>query len=272
MKFVIFSDIHYMQGEKPLCNWYKNTKRKLTELATPIMEKLIAQINAMKPDLVVNLGDLIEDLNDHDADVKNLEHIWNMLKSITPPFYSITGNHDLRTLSRAEVAHIMGYKNPTFSVDARGYHFVFLGLSSTIEKTDNLGGIKKTRVLPEEDLAWLRADLKKNKLPCVVFHHYGLAEDDMRGNWWFEANPQNADLKNRAEVKAILKTDPNLLCVFSGHQHWTKTIIEDGIPYHVIGSLTEDINGNGVPDGIWFEVDLKDRDVKITKHKVEVKV
>lgn len=76
----------------------------------------------------------------------------------------------------------------------------------------------------------------------------------MKGNWWFENCPQYAVLGNRKEIKDILNKDKNLIAVFSGHQHWTKKLIENGVNYYVLGSLTENINDNGVPDGVYYEV------------------
>lgn len=115
-KLVIFSDIHYAP-EKPVNNG-SVIDRKLTECALPIIEKLINKINnEIKPDVAINLGDLVEDFNDHDKDIINLNFIWNMLKDIEVPFYSLAGNHDLRSMSsRTEVEQIMEYEHSTFSV------------------------------------------------------------------------------------------------------------------------------------------------------------
>jgi hypothetical protein len=167
-----------------------------------------------------------------------------------------------------EVAKIMGYDNPTFSKDIGGYHFVFLGLSNKQMREDPNSDYIMKKALSKEDLEWLENDIAKNKLPSLVFIHHGLAEDEMKGNWWFEKVPSGALLHNRDEVKEILKNDKNLLAVFSGHQHWTKSIIENGITYHVVGSLTENINNDGKPDGIWFEVDIIGKELQITKHNI----
>lgn len=140
-KIVIFSDIHYAP-EKPIKSW-SNTERKLTQYAIPLLEKLIDKIdNEIKPDIAINLGDLVEDFNNHDKDIINLNFIWKFLKNIKIPFYSVTGNHDLRSMnSRIEVEKIMGYKHSTFSIDMRGYHFIFLGL----DVNTNLGKDKQYR-------------------------------------------------------------------------------------------------------------------------------
>lgn len=58
MKLIIFSDIHYSSQNETS----SKENRKLTQYAVPIVNKLINMINnSFKPDLVVNLGDLIED-------------------------------------------------------------------------------------------------------------------------------------------------------------------------------------------------------------------
>ena len=77
-----------------------------------------------------------------------------------------------------------------------GYHLVFLGLSPEEKLSQNNGGILKTRELSKKDLDWLKHDLSTNSLPTLVFIHYGLAEDNMVGNWWFEENTEHALLKN----------------------------------------------------------------------------
>lgn len=269
-KLVIFSDIHYAP-EKPVNNG-SIIDRKLMEYAVPLLEQLTDRINnEIKPDVAINLGDLVEDFNDHDKDIINLNFIWNLLKNIEVPFYSLAGNHDLRSMSsRTEVEYIMGYKHSTFSLDMLGYHFVFLGLDVNESLDVEFGGILKTQFISNEDLEWLKNDLEKNNLPSIIFTHFGIAEDNMKGNWWFEVNPEHALLGNRKEVKEILKQDKNLIAVFSGHQHWTKKIVEDGIRYYVVGSLTENIHDDGVPDGVYFEVNLEGNKIEVKENHIKL--
>lgn len=262
MKLIIFSDIHYGPKDR---GWHKGLKRKLTQYAEPLTKELIKKINKIKPDGVIILGDLIEDMKDNKLDKINLKKIYSVIKTINVPYYLLAGNHDLRTLSRADFEEATELKDWTFSKDVNGYHLVFLGLSSDDNLSQDNGGILKTRELSKEDVNWLKSDLTNNSLPTLVFIHYGLAEDNMVGNWWFEENPEHALLQNRKEVKEILEKSGNVLAVFSGHQHWTKTITENGIPYHVLGSLTEDFDFNGKPDGIWFMVDIDEKDLRITE-------
>lgn len=270
MKLVVFSDIHY--APEPPINNGSIIDRKLTQYSIPILKKLIDTINhSIKPDVAVNLGDLIEDFKDHDKDIVNLNYIWNILKQIETPFYSTIGNHDLRSMqSRKEVEQIMGYQNSTFSVDIKGYHLIFLSLTINTQIGTEEGGIQKTRVVSQEDLEWLRNDLKQNNLPCLLFTHYGITEDDMIGNWWFEKCPNSALFENRREIKDILTSDKNIIAVFSGHQHWTKETIEDGLKYYVVGSLIEDIKEDGIPDGVYLVIEITKRTIKVEEHHIRL--
>jgi len=270
MKLVIFSDIHYAPEKDT--NDGPKAGRKLIQYSIPIVKKLINEINdSIHPDVAINLGDLIEDCKDHDEDIINLSFMWDILKEIRAPFYSTIGNHDLFSMqSEKEVEKVMGYEDSTFSVDSNGYHLIFLGLIVNTQVDPGYGGTSKTRSMSNEDIEWLKKDLEQNHLPCIVFTHYGIAEDDMKGNYWFEECPNSALLENRKEVKDILKSDNNLIAVFSGHQHWTKKIIEDGVSYYVIGSLTENINDEGVPDGVYFEVDIEQDKLKVNEHHIRL--
>ncbi len=269
-KIVIFSDLHYAP-EKPIKNG-SIIERKLIEYAEPLLEKLIDKINnEIKPDLIINLGDLVEDFNDHDKDILNLNYIWNKLKSIEGKFYSCIGNHDLRSMSsRKEVEQIMEYEHSTFSFDIFGMHIVILGTYVNNDIGTASGGILKTQFISKEDLEWLKADLNKNSLPTIICTHFGVAEDNMKGNWWFESCPEHALLGNRKELKKIIKNNENILAVFSGHQHWTKYINEEEISYYILGSMTENINDDGVPDGVYFIVEFDGKNIEVVEKNIRL--
>ena len=187
------------------------------------------------------------------------------------PFYAVLGNHDLRSMSfREEVEDIMGYGHSTFSINIKGYHLVFLGLDVRHDLGTIEGGIIKTQFISNDDLEWLKKDLKENEMPCIIFNHFGIAEDDMIGNWWFESCPEKALLANRKELKEILKIRNNIIGVFSGHQHWTKRIREDNVDYYVVGSIIENINNDGIPDGIYFEVNIEDNKMNVIEKHIKL--
>lgn len=199
-KLIIFSDIHYIDKESDKKD--VKIKRKLTQYAVDILDKTIDKINLEKLDLSINLGDLIQDMFNHDKDIENYTFIWNKLKRIQVPFYSVLGNHDLRTVnSRKELEKIMEYENATFSFDLNNYHFIFLSTDIRDDYGKKDGGIYKSGCMSQKEISWLKEDLAKNKLPCLIFTHFGLAEDKQIGNYWFEKNPENGLMINRKEEK-----------------------------------------------------------------------
>ncbi len=86
-------------------------------------------------------------------------------------------------------------------------------------------------------------------------------------------------------MKDIIKNDKNILAIFSGHQHWTEFLEEDGVKYYQLGSLveniedngikqfkfgdlTEDIKGEGKPDGVYFEVNIENKNLEVIEHNI----
>ena len=61
------------------------------------------------------------------------------------------------------------------------------------------------------------------------------------------------------------------ICVpfFSGHQHSTKLIVEDGVNYYLLGSLIGSNEMNGIPDGVYFEVDLLGDGIEVREHHLD---
>lgn len=269
-KLIIFSDIHYLDKRPEKLDF--NLSRKLTQYSVEIIDKLIIKINEEKPDISICLGDLIEDTFNHDKDIINYTYIWNKLKNIQVPFYSVIGNHDLRTMnSRKELEEIMEYKNATFSFNLNGYHFIILTTDIREDLGGDDGGIYKAQCMSEKEISWLKEDLDKNKLPCIIFTHFGLAEDKQKGNYWFERSPEEGLMNNRKQIKEIIKNNDNVIAIFNGHQHWTKQINEEGKNYYIVGSLTDNTDMLGIPDGVYLEVEFEDRNVKIKKENIKIK-
>lgn len=206
-KIVIFFDLHYAP-ELPTNNGSR-IERKLVWLAKPMLEQITNMINnRINPDVVLYLGDFVEDFNEHDKDIINLKHIWNEFQKINVPLYACIGNHDLRSMSsREEVEEILGYEHSTFSFNLQGIHIVILGTFVNNDLGNEEGGIYKTQFVSDDDMKFLKEDLDKNTLPTIICIHYGVAEDKMKGNWWFEELPETALLGNRKELKEIIKNN-----------------------------------------------------------------
>lgn len=261
MKIVVFADLHYYGGDIQTAVF--NTKKKLVQYAVPLLDRLTDTVNGTDVDLCVNLGDIIQDMNDKQADLQSLQKMFERLGRIQCPCYSVLGNHDLKMMDTVEeVEALLGAKS-TFSIDVDGYHLVFLTTELRPERGLGRGGIFKTQYLSDDTLAFLKQDLASNTLPCLIFTHFALAEDDtIEDGCLF--------MKNRAAVKEIIRADQNVLAVFSGHQHITKRLEEDGVPYYVLGSLTACSDVAGVPCGVYFEIELQDGRCAVSERRVTI--
>ncbi|MEJ7732149.1 MAG: hypothetical protein WKG00_23440 [Polyangiaceae bacterium] len=93
-----------------------------------------------------------------------------------------------------------------------------------------------------KQLAWLDADLRATALPTVVLMHHSAAEQDLRGNRWFEGKPEICLVRERAELRRIVAASGKVRLVLNGHLHWNHLDVIDGIPYVTLQSLVENVD------------------------------
>lgn len=94
MKILVFADVHSYAEDISMALF--NTNKKLVQYVVPLLEGLIDTVNDKQTvDVCVNLGDLIQDANDRDKDIKALEFMFQKLEEMTCPCYSgnRTGNY-----------------------------------------------------------------------------------------------------------------------------------------------------------------------------------
>lgn len=177
-------------------------------------EQAVAEIDRLKPELVVTVGDMIEG---YTADTARMAMEWReyleIIKPLKMPVYHTPGNHDITDDSMLE-SYRRFIGEPYHSFDVRGVHFVVIDNSrfTTFE------------ALPREQVDWLTADLEAHRGAAytLVFYHVP---------WW-------------RERVAVGKPDPlhDLLvengvdAVFTGHYHYYFSGTYDGIIYTGVGS------------------------------------
>ena len=213
MKFAIINDSHL----GPVDVGYKNSiQRKVMGDAEKLIKEFVRKMNEEDhPEFVVNLGDSIEDVNDKIKDTISYNKFLSLLKPLKYPIYHLIGNHDIRTLTQEEIAKILDYKKMYYSFDHDEYHFIVLSFEMTEDYTHDLAAISAK--IPENQLEWLKHDLLKTNKLSIIFVHYGLADDDMKGNFWFNKDPQYAMMTNRKQVRRILEESKKVIAVISVH-------------------------------------------------------
>ena len=135
----------------------------LAEPVSPVFDKVIEQVNELKPDFLVHLGDKVSG----SADPKILKKQFLIYRQKTTefalPLYEVPGNHDLPNKNCYPVYQETISPRRYYSFDHKGYHFVVL---SSEEKPGMNGG------QGEAQLTWLEADLRERSGQLVfVFMH-----------------------------------------------------------------------------------------------------
>jgi Icc protein len=208
--------------------------RKLTHQAADLARDFVRQMNdELKPDLVVNLGDDIED-ESPEADLARYSECQAILRGVRVPLVNVAGNHDMIHLNREDLNRLWQRTGPLYyTFDQGGWHFVVL---HTIERKD-----VEIRI-PELQLAWLASDLAASSGPIVVLMHHSASEQSLSDSRWWPGREHIALVKERAELRRILEQSKRVRAVFNGHLHWNHFDLIGGIPYITVQSLIENVD------------------------------
>jgi hypothetical protein len=231
LKIALIADIHHGidQGTK------------LGSAALALLRPFVDWVNAIRPDLVVELGDRINDL-DKDADLQFTRDVAHAFHTVHSPCVHILGNHDAFQLSCQESEDVMQTTFTSHSRDLQGYHLVFW--NSAVHPED--GGFH----LAPDDLVWLEADLAATTLPTIIFSHLPLDNGSMIGNFYFEkAVPKGAHYAEGAAARDVIERSGKVIACLAGHTHWNARNTIDGVHYVTIHSLTESFTTHPYPTG-----------------------
>lgn len=179
-------------------------------------ESLIARINALKPALVINLGDLI-----YGYGLRGKETQWDkyetVIQAFRVPYYQLPGNHDTHSKAARRI-YSRRFGKFYESFDRGDCHFVLL------DNTEN----ERWGYLGPAQFEWLKGDLKNTRARSVfVFFHFPVWEleritPEYHEFWRQQLHP----LFRQSRVRAV----------FAGHYHtYGPTREFDGIRYIITG-------------------------------------
>ena len=229
LTLALVTDLHF----GPEARW-NGKLRKLTHHAGALTEAFVRAMNdEARPDIVVNLGDDIED-ESREKDLLRYGECQSILKTAHAKLVNVAGNHDTINLTRDDLLRFWGRTGSLYSsFDEGGWHFAVL---HTIERKDV--DIR----LPTPQLEWLERDLAGTQLPSIVFMHHSASEQDLDDSRWFQGRAHAALVKERGELRAILERSGKVRAVFNGHLHRNHCDVIRGIPYVTVQSLIENLD------------------------------
>lgn len=225
MKLGLFTDPHYCTKDVTC-----GTRRPVLSYGK-IREAMDAFRDA-RVDLVVCLGDLMDDCGSPEANTQKLREVSALIRSYGIPFYCLMGNHDCGDFARADFDRDTGGSYPPFVHRDGGKTLLFLDANyldaGSPYDAENLDWTNA--FLPDDQVERLRDELAREETAeAYVFLHQNLDPGVERHHI----------IRNAETVRAILRDSGKVKTVFQGHYHPGHDAVIDGIRYHTLPAMCE---------------------------------
>ena len=223
MKLGLFTDPHYSHQERTC------TTRRPSLSYGKVREAMEAMAGC---DLVLCLGDLINDCGDPAENRERLAEMAALLHSFSMPVYCLPGNHDYEAFTMAQFRQITDCLAPPAVLRLCGRTLLFPSASFRQDGTPYDGHpIDWTdSFIPPTEMDLLRRTLAEPETnEAFVFLHQNLDPDV----------ESHHIIRNAAEVRALLASSGKVKAVFQGHYHPGHENEIDGIRYHTLPAMCE---------------------------------
>jgi predicted MPP superfamily phosphohydrolase len=165
--------------------------------------------NYTNPDIVIDLGDLIESRFKYkNIKKKAAEADFVKARNLISryfPTYHVIGNHEVLSLSKDNMQNLTGRKN-YFSFKVKGYNLIILDANYTKDGRIIDAAHDETFIyngmLPDKQLDWLDGQLKNNDNNLIFIHHPPYELDN-------ESDFEDVIRKNRKRI----------ILIANGHHH-----------------------------------------------------
>lgn len=225
LKFAQVSDIHLQQPE------ISYEHRDLSHSK----ENFYKAMDTLKEDSSIQYifftGDFV------DRSFENLlEEFFAKVNTIDKPYFLALGNHDSNSpngLVKKDVLKIL--KKKSYKHKARANYAVKLNedfLAIMLDPTSDVG-ISAQGYYKQSTLRWLERTLKRNQDKNVmIFQHFPVVEPCSEFDYLYPHN-----IKNKADLLAILEKYNNVILIASGHYHVAGEFEQYGIKHYSTPAL-----------------------------------
>lgn len=226
---------------------------KRGDAAMALLAEFAEWANAETPDLVLDLGDRISDV-DEATDLRLEAEVADAFKAIKAPVYHLNGNHDRDYLSTAQIEEILGQRLQNQLLDCGDWQIALWRADPRITRSEEFYGF----TLPESDLLWLSRTMQAAEKPTLVASHVPVSGHSQVGNYWFERNEGVSRYPESPRVRqALAQAGVPVVCI-AGHVHWNTVTTVNGITHLTQQSLTESFTTQGEPAAAWGMLELSD--------------
>lgn len=213
------------------------------------------QQQSPKPDLILNGGDIVFDMNK--AQLSTINEQWKLVHQIMKsdcdiPVQYCLGNHDIWWSENNKGQAVYGkqysldqlqMRKPYHSFQKNGWKFIILdSVNLDIDGTWYIGK------LGDEQFSWLENELKQTdpKMPVLLMSHIPILtatlmiEDDIVNKWVMTGGDMHTDT---AKIIKLFNQHPNVKLCLSGHVHLRDKVLYNNVTYIC----------NGAVSGAWWE-------------------
>jgi hypothetical protein len=194
--------------------------------------KAVGQLNLLRPDFVMSVGDLIEGYSHDDAELdRQWREFQGFVDRLDMRFFFVAGNHDVSN-AKMHALWRERYGPEWYSFDYRGVHFLCLSSEDPVTR------------IGDAQMAFVERDLAASASArwTLVFLHKPLwvtAERDLA-----EGKPDSTGWK---AVERLLAERPHT--VFAGHVHHYVQYRRNGAEYYSLATTGGGSRLRGVPYG-----------------------
>ena len=243
LRIAILADIHHGAPS--------HTKRGDTAL--PLMARFANWANAEQPDMVLDLGDRISDI-DEATDLRLEREVAEAFAAVEAPIHHICGNHDRDHLSVAQNEEIFGQDLSSEVLDCGDWQIALWRADAKICREPERSGF----ILPEVDFLWFSRMVQAAEKPTLIVSHVPVSGHAQTGNYYFQRNPQYSRYPESERVRATLALAQVPMLWLSGHVHWNTATQVDGTWHFTQQSLTESFTTQGAPAEAWGMLSLSE--------------
>lgn len=230
----LISDVHYAK-DKVYGNRY----------CAMALERLADSLDLFQREnveTVICLGDLIDQGNDHEDDLRNLDQVADLLRRFPGDVHVVVGNHDLDALTKARFLKRLLERLPDtpretwYSFEIATVQFLILdaNFKKTGESYEPGNFTWDDTRLPDDQMCWLQERLNLRQFSrTVILSHQNLDERRLNGN----IDPHV--VANAAEVNKIISSSVMKTTVIQGHYHHGYYQHLNGIDYFTMKAMCD---------------------------------
>lgn len=150
--------------------------------------------------------------------------------------YCVLGNHDMDACGKELACDYFGLPAPQYTFDEGGIRFIALDTNYSVVDGAlvpfdhcNYSKFKSSDWLGKEQLTWLREEIMKSSLPCVLLSHAPLGDEKLNAPDGFEVwrivKDCNADRRR-------------VILALNGHNHIDGVAVRSGVPFMSVNSAS----------------------------------